>query len=72
MAECRTCGKSIRAWEVIGGACEDCFSHLKKKEDAAESQLRQKEDAAERELAQQENMSGYETPVRRNLHTFHL
>ena len=54
MAECKTCGKSIRAWMVLGGACEDCFSHLKKKEDAAESQLRRKEDAAERELAQQE------------------
>ena len=52
MPECKTCGKSIRAWEAVGGACEDCFSHLKKKEDAAESQLRQKEDAAERELAQ--------------------
>ena len=54
MAKCKTCGKSIRAWMALGGACEDCFSHLKKKEDAAESQLRRKEDAAERELAQQE------------------
>ena len=54
IAKCKTCGKSIRAWMALGGACEDCFSHLKKKEDVAESQLRRKEDAAERELAQQE------------------
>ena len=54
MAECKTCGKSIRAWEVIGGACEDCFSHLKKKGDAAESHLRRKDDEAKRKLAKLE------------------
>jgi len=32
MAECKECGTSIKAWEAIGGACEDCYSlYLKKK-----------------------------------------
>jgi uncharacterized protein YbjQ (UPF0145 family) len=50
MPECKTCGKSIRAWEAVGGACEDCFSlHLQNK-----ARLKQKEGVTERELAQQE------------------
>jgi len=32
MAECKECGKSIKAWEALGGACEDCYSlHLQNK-----------------------------------------
>ena len=50
MAECKECGKSIKAWEALGGACEDCYSlHLQNK-----ARLKQKEGTAERELAQQE------------------
>ena len=49
MAETKECGKSIKAWEALGGACEDCYSlHLQNK-----ARLKQKEDATERELAQQ-------------------
>ena len=61
MAECKECGKSIKAWEALGGACEDCYSlhlqnkaRLKQKEGAAESHLRRKEDEAETELAKLE------------------
>ena len=50
MAECKECGKSIKAWEALGGACEDCYSlHLQNK-----ARLKQKEGATERELSQQE------------------
>ena len=49
MAEWKECGKSIQAWEALGGACEDCYSlHLQNK-----ARLKQKEGATERELAQQ-------------------
>ena len=44
MAECKECGTSIKAWEAIGGACEDCYSlYLKKK-----ALLKEREAYAER------------------------
>ena len=47
MAECKECGTSIKAWEAIGGACEDCYSlYLKKK-----ALLKEREANAEREQA---------------------
>ena len=39
MAECKECGKPIKAWEAIGGACEDCYSvYLQKKANAEREQ----------------------------------
>ena len=50
MAECKECGTSIKAWEAIGGACEDCYSlYLKKK-----ALLKEREAYAEREQAVEE------------------
>ena len=50
MAECKECGTSIKAWEAIGGACEDCYSlYLKKK-----ALLKEREANAEREQAVEE------------------
>ena len=41
MAECKECGTSIKAWEAIGGACENCYSlYLKKKALLKERDLR--------------------------------
>ncbi len=44
MAECKECGKSIKAWEALGGACEDCYSYLQNN-----GRLKQKESVIERE-----------------------
>ena len=50
MAECKECGTSIKAWEAIGGACENCYSlYLKKK-----ALLKEREANAEREQAVEE------------------
>ena len=43
MAECKECGKSIKAWEALGGACDDCYSRLKKHESYTERKLAQQE-----------------------------
>ena len=50
MAECKECGTSIKAWEAIGGACEDCYSlYLKNK-----ALLKEREANAERTHAVKE------------------
>ena len=50
MAECKECGKPIKAWEAIGGACEDCYSlYLKNK-----ALLKEREANAERTHAVKE------------------
>ena len=41
MAECKECSKPIKAWEALGGACEDCYPRVKEKEDSAERELAQ-------------------------------
>ena len=43
MAKCKECSKPIKAWEALGGACEDCYPRVKEKEDAAERELAHQE-----------------------------
>ena len=49
MAECKECGKPIRAWMALGGACEDCYSS----QEESQAYLKRKHDAAEQELVTQ-------------------
>ena len=36
MPECKECGKSVRAWEALRGACEDCRSSVQLNKDDAQ------------------------------------
>ena len=46
MAKCKECGKPIRAWMALGGACEDCYSS----QEESQANLKRKQDAAEQKL----------------------
>ena len=51
MAECKECGKSIQAWEALGGSCGDCRSSAYQKN---KPPLKQNLNEAQQELADQE------------------
>ena len=44
MAICATCGKEVRVWETIGGACDACFQKQKRQTDFDQRKIKDLEE----------------------------